>query len=98
MTLATISKILELTSLDLNYSKDAEGKFSVSVDKETGEETKWLRHWDNERRLAVSISEPLALELGKNPGITSLGLQSKEMVAKDSKETYTAYRIVKIQN
>ncbi len=93
MTLATISKKLELTSLDF-YSKDAEGNFFVSKDKDTEEDIKWLRHWDNERRIAVVILESLALELGKNPKISSLGLQNK-IVSNDSVETYTVYRIVK---
>lgn len=82
MNLSEIKKQLGVETLGLNTSMDADGK-----------PTDWMRSWDNERRIAVSIHKNLVAELKANPAIDSLGIQM------ETKETemgvYTAKRIVK---
>ena len=82
MTLAEIKKELGYSTLELNQSQDAEGQ-----------KTDWFRHWDNNKRVAVSIHKDTLEKLKKNPNSTaSLGLQSE--MRQGAKGAYTAYRIV----
>lgn len=82
MTLTQIKEKLGYSVLELNKSKDVEGNT-----------TPWFRHWDNDKRVAVSIHEELLTELKKNPNQASnLGLQSEMRMG--NKGEYTSYRIV----
>lgn len=60
---------------------------------EAGEKTEWLRHWDNENRIAVSLHKDLFEELKKDPKAGPLGLQYE--VRKGEKGEYHSYRLVK---
>jgi hypothetical protein len=82
MTLTEIKTKLDIVSLQLNTAKDKDDK-----------ETAWMRHWDNENRVAVSIHKELVAELQGNSNLASLGLQSE--TRNGTQGDYTAYRIVK---
>lgn len=86
-TLASIKKQLNLGSLEL-----------VTATDENGNPTDWLRHWENDSRMAVSIHKELATELSqdKSGSIKSLGLQHK--VKEGEQGPYDAYRIVKFNS
>lgn len=83
-TLATIKETLNIETLHLNTSND-----------DKGNPTKWLRHWDNTDRIAVSIHMDLFTELKSDSTIDTLGLQTE--TRKGSKGDYTAHRIVKFK-
>lgn len=55
--------------------------------------TSWMRHWDNDRRIAVSIHKDLVGELKADKEISSLGLQKE--VREGEQGEYTSYRIVR---
>jgi len=82
MTLKQIKNQLEIPALELNTAKDKEDK-----------PTDWMRHWDNDNRVAVSIHKELVAEIKANSNISSLGLQSEDR--EGTKGPYKAYRIVK---
>lgn len=82
MTITEIKSKLNLTSLELNTAKDKDDNA-----------TEWMRHWDNDNRVAVSIHKELVAEIKADSNITSLGLQSE--TREGTKGSYTAYRIVK---
>lgn len=82
MNLTQIKDKLNLSTLELNTATDANNK-----------PTEWMRHWDNDNRVAVSIHKELVAELKADKNITSLGLQSE--TRKGSKGDYMSYRIVK---
>ncbi len=81
MTLDQIKSQLNISTLELSFSTDKDNK-----------PTSWLRHWDNDRRIAISIH----LETARHAEIhttSSLALQTETKTG--SKGSYTAYRIVK---
>lgn len=82
MKLQDIKTKLNIPALELNTAKDI-----------NDQPTDWLRHWDNENRVAVSIHKDLVAELQADKTINSLGLQSETRTG--SKGDYVAYRIVK---
>ena len=82
MTLEQIKSKLQLSTLELNTANDKDNK-----------PTDWMRHWDNENRIAVSIHKELVEALKKDKTITSLGLQSE--IREGSKGKYKSFRIVK---
>lgn len=82
MTLAQVKEKLGLKALELNTANDVDGK-----------PTDWMRHWDNENRVAVSIHKELVSELKADANISSLGLQKETRTGEQGE--YTAYRIVR---
>lgn len=82
MTLTEIKNKLDISTLQLNTANDKDNK-----------PTLWMRHWDNENRVAVSIHKELVAELKANSTLASLGLQSEKRTGE--KGDYMAYRIVK---
>ena len=82
MTISEIKAQLGVETLGLNTSTD-----------KVGAATDWMRSWDNDNRVSVSIHKDLVAELKANPGLTSLGLQSEQREAPQG--AYTAKRIVK---
>lgn len=82
MNLAQIKTELGIPSLELNTATDTEGN-----------KTAWMRHWDNTRRISVSIHSDLVNELKSNPKTTGLGLQTE--VRNGELGNYTSHRIVK---
>ena len=82
MNLLDIKTELAISTFELNTAKD-----------KAGNSTEWLRHWDNNRRIAVSLHKELAKELKSNPKLTGLGLQTSTLTGEQG--DYTAHRIVK---
>lgn len=70
-------------------------KLELSVaENKAGEKTDWLRHWDNVKRVAVSIHKELFDEIKKDPSaITNLSLQSGKRTGE--KGEYVTQRIIR---
>jgi hypothetical protein len=58
----------------------------------TGEQTSWMKHWDNNNRIAVLIHKDTLSKLKANPDCPSLGIKSA--TKQGSKGEYTAHTIV----
>ena len=82
MNITEIKSAIAITSLQLNTAKDKDDNA-----------TEWMRHWDNEARIAVSIHKDLVAEIKADSNLSSLGLQKEQRDG--AKGSYTAYRIVK---
>ena len=82
MLLSQIKTKLEIPQLELNTAKNM-----------AGENTEWMRHWDNDNRIAISLHKDLVAELKADKNISSLGLQ--EETRQGDKGDYLAVRIVK---
>jgi hypothetical protein len=82
MNLSEIKEKVGVSTLELNTSTDADNN-----------PTDWMRHWDNDNRVAVSIHKDLVSELKADREITTLGLQTE--TRSGSKGAYVAHRIVK---
>ena len=82
MKLQDIKTKLGIPTFELNTAQN-----------EAGEKTEWMRHWDNENRVAVSIHKDTVAELKKDPNLSGLGLQHE--VRKGEQGDYQAYRVVK---
>jgi len=82
MTLNEVKAKVGVSQLELNTDTDADNN-----------PTDWMRRWDNDNRVAVSIHKDLVGELQADSNINSLGLQTE--TRKGDKGDYTAYRIVK---
>lgn len=82
MKLSDIKAKLDIPTFQLNTATN-----------EAGEKTEWMRHWDNERRIAVSIHKDTLAELKKDSKTPSLGLQHEERTGEQG--VYQSYRIVK---
>ena len=91
MNISEVKEKVGISQFQLNVSTDASGE--PTVDKETGVIGGWLRHWDNDNRVAVSIAKELMLEIKEDPTIGTLGIQ-KEIRSAELGD-YVAYRIVK---
>ena len=81
-TIAQIKSQFNILTLNLNTAKDADGNT-----------TSWMRHWDNENRVAISLHKDLIAEIKANPAIDSLGTQIETRTAEQGE--YKAVRIVK---
>jgi hypothetical protein len=81
MKLSEIKTKLGINTLNLNTAKDAQGA-----------PTMWMRHWEYDTRVAVSIHKELVTVLKGAPNVDTLGLQVEERTG--SKGAYTSYRIV----
>lgn len=82
MNIVEIKSELGVKELNLNTAENKDGTKSD-----------WMRHWDNDKRKAVSIHKELLAEIQSNGSISDLALQS-EIRSTDNGD-YTAYRIVK---
>jgi len=89
MNISEIKAELGIATLNLNTAKDQEG--NIYKDQNDGE---WMRHWDNDDRVEVSLAKDLFEEI-KNGGntISTLGLQKSKREA--AKGELTSFRIVK---
>lgn len=67
-------------------------EFRTALDQNTNQPTEWLRHWDNDNRVSVSIHKDTAAEIKANPKIMSLGVQTETRTAELG--DYTSHRIV----
>ena len=82
MNLSQIKSELGIPTFNLNTAKDKDNN-----------PTEWMRHWDNENRVAVSIHKDLVGELKADSEINSLGMQKE--TREGDQGPYTAIRIVK---
>ena len=82
MTLAQVKDQIGIQQLELNTAEDKDGN-----------KTDWMRHWDNDNRVAVSIHKELIAEIKSNSNIASLGVQKEKRTGEQG--DYTAIRIVK---
>jgi hypothetical protein len=80
--IAQIKTTINVPTLELNTSQDA-----------NNQPTDWMRHWDNEARISVSIHKDLVAELQADITIASLGLQTETRTG--AKGSYVSHRIVK---
>lgn len=81
MLLPEIKTALGIAQLNLNTALDAKNQ-----------PTDWMRHWDNDNRVAVSIHKDTVTAI-KADSTCNLGLQKETRTG--SKGDYIAYRIVK---
>ena len=81
MNLTQVKSQLEIPTFQLN----------TALDKDNNP-TMWMRHWDNERRIAVSIHKDTLAQIKADPEKAELGLQKETKTG--SKGAYEAYRIV----
>ena len=80
MNITEVKSELGYSVLNLNFAEDKDGN-----------KTEWLRHWDNENRIAVSIHQDTVKEIRENNPST-LSLQSE--VRTGAQGDYEAKRIV----
>ena len=92
MNITEIKEKLEISGLELNTATNADGTPAITVNETTGVETKWFRHWDNEKRMSVSIAEDLMLKIIADNNTASLALQHSVREAPGG--NYDSYRIV----
>lgn len=81
MNIIEIKQELGIAQLNLNTAVDNAGKA-----------TDWMRHWDNDSRVAVSIHKDTVTAI-KADASCNLGIQTETRTG--SKGDYTAHRIVK---
>lgn len=82
MNIIEIKAELGVKELNLNTAENKDGTKS-----------EWMRHWDNDKRMAVSIHKELLAEIQSNGNISELALQSE--TRSTDKGDYIAFRIVK---
>ena len=75
--------------------KVSQFQLNTALDKENNP-TDWMRHWENDARVAVSIHKDTLKEIKTNPKTDSLALQQEILTG--SKGEYIALRIVKYQD
>lgn len=94
--LVEIKRALGIEVLNLNTPKNEDG--TPRIDAKTNAPTQWMRHWDNGRRIAVSIhKDTVALIQAGGAGANNLVLQDgEERIAEASQSVYMAYRIVSV--
>lgn len=94
MTLAEIQAEHNLGKLHLSWASEvgADGNPVRQIDKETGKPTLWLRHWDNDQRIAVSLHEDTYKVWAEDNETDRLGVQ--EEIREGSLGEYKALRIV----
>ena len=80
MLLDEVKAQLGIAQFNLNTAED-----------EAGNKTEWMRHWDNDNRVAVSLHKDTVAKIQADP-TTNLGIQTEER--EGSKGKYTAHRIV----
>lgn len=80
MTIEQIKEQLGMPVLNLNTAKDKDGQ-----------PTEWMRHWDNDNRVAVSIHKDTVKAIKTGNG-TTLGTQTETRTG--AKGEYKAIRIV----
>ena len=81
-TIAQIKAQFNILSLSLNTAKDIDGN-----------PTDWMRHWDNENRIAISLHKELVAEIKADSEINSLGIQTEMREGKEG--PYKSVRIVR---
>jgi hypothetical protein len=80
-TLAVLKQKLSIPSLDLVRGKD----------KDTNQPNGWLRHWDDDRRIAVVVHEDVVKAIKANPSIDTLALKHETKKTTTGKAIGTIY-------
>ena len=61
---------------------------------QTGEQTSWFKHWDNDTRIAILIHADTLALIKADPAMSSLGLTAPQTkMSKASGQEYTAIYI-----
>jgi hypothetical protein len=81
MNLSEIKTSLNVETLSLNTVKTS-----------TGEETQWMKHWDNELRIAILLHKDTLAKIKANKECSSLGI--KTATKQGAQGEYTAHTIV----
>jgi len=68
---------------------------SQQVDKSTGEAQPWASHWDNDKRVRVTMHMDLFADLKNNPTQDGLAVKKEVVKATDTRAAYTRYVIIK---
>jgi hypothetical protein len=84
-----MSTIAEI-KVKLNYSVL---NLNTALDKDN-QPTEWMRHWDNDNRIAVSLHKDTLAKIKANNMMSNLVLQTEEKTG--AQGTYTAIRIVAV--
>ena len=64
------------------------------VTTQTGEQTSWFKHWDNDTRIAVLVHADTIALIKADPAMSSLGLTAPQTkMSKASGQEYTAIYI-----
>lgn len=82
-TIADIKNTLGYSVLNLNTALDKDNQ-----------PTEWLRHWDNDNRVAVSLHKDTFAKIKANPSMPNLATQMEERDGSQGK--YKAIRIVAV--
>lgn len=93
MDIQEIKATLGVARLGLDVATKADGTPATTIGADN-KVTTWLRHWDNNKRVAISIAQDLYDEIKANPtGITNLALQAGTRTG--SKGEYVTQRIIR---
>ena len=82
MNIQEIKTKLGVTTLPLNQ-----------VVTETGEQTSWFKHWDNDSRIAVLVHADTIALIKADPAMATLGLNTQTKMSKASGQEYKAVTI-----
>jgi hypothetical protein len=82
-TIAEIKNQLNYAVLNLNTANDKDNQ-----------PTQWLRHWDNDNRVAVSLHKDTLAKIQANPNMPNLAVQQEVKIG--AQGNYTAIRIVAV--
>lgn len=61
---------------------------------EEGNKTEWVSHWDNDRRIRVSMHQSVMEAIKVDRSIDTLDINSAKVIAKKSGKEYTRYVVV----
>ena len=84
--------------MNLSETKQSLGYETLSLNTvatATGEKTSWMKHWDNDNRVAVLVHKDTLAKIKANPNCASLGI--KTAIKQGNKGEYTAHTIVMYQ-
>lgn len=62
-----------------------------TVTTASGEKTEWMKHWDNDGRIAILIHKDTLAKIKANPSISTLGVNTQ--VKQGAQGEYTAKTI-----
>lgn len=73
-------------------------KFDLrNADNEDGTPTDWMRHWNNDKRIGVSVPKEVVAKIQADPiGFDTLVLKTGEEKTAASGSNYTSYQLVAI--
>lgn len=58
----------------------------------SGEKTEWMKHWDNDGRVAILVHKDTLAKIKTNPSLSTLGINTQ--VKQGAQGEYTAKTIV----